>query len=776
MSILHDDNKIRVTAKVKPGQRLIRIGKGDEAVYMPVGISGGGGDSMSFYRCSTYDDGETIPAYSNLVISGLTTPTEANGTYVVNDIEAEGTDRKWSNGDYTVSNSDYTWYIHKSTVTSNKMTALYYCEVLPATKNEGTAANPKYWDSVITDTENRWVTPVYSTGDFGNSGNKCNFYVKLTAGTAYQMGVSENGNDNVVRLYDLADKVLIEDDGNSTDINGIACSDAFTFTPTVTGVYRFEAGAWSTAVGDVQAVCFPAPEVANAPTKTEPWELDWEECGYPKGAYLVSGAGYAGANGEYEPSSTTLDTNTVWTNKDTGVVIKANVSGSWRWEFYTDSSASKTLYTSAWSYDDNSPWDVAPDEWSYTSGNQPIPSFSRGLGVADGTLILTESGVAERPATGVEVWSGYKATQDADSGKWNFADDLTKKLQVKGAIPIEGRIYSSDTTVQVLGLTEANAGKMLCLAHFDGFTNDTAPSFVDGTDTCIVSVQTQSSIVTQNANAKFGNGRWGGNYRNPPSGGCFNIIGLPEIAGDFTIEFWFYYTGYSDFGGTFVYTYTGDDYYAPENVVEIKGENLAETHPQYKLNEWVHRAFVRKGTTVTEYINGVKVGTSEFAVAIGGERKISITGGGVASGSYDVRNYIDEFAIFDYAKYTKDFTPPFIPYDDEPSGLHSVDTAVRDVTVKGIKGISWANSKSYALVSSSATGTSRQWVTADGKWYICFNDMNMNWVIASTPYYYDAGYVEAAYIQYYDDQSMIEPIGHSGWRDAMGNKVKVTNS
>ena len=37
------DNKIRVTGKAKPGQRVIRISNGFDIVYMPIGIAGTGG-------------------------------------------------------------------------------------------------------------------------------------------------------------------------------------------------------------------------------------------------------------------------------------------------------------------------------------------------------------------------------------------------------------------------------------------------------------------------------------------------------------------------------------------------------------------------------------------------------------------------------------------------------------------------------------------------------------------------------------------------------------
>lgn len=740
---------------------------------------GGDGGTMAFYKCASYDNGETIPGYTNIQLSGLTAPADANGTYVLQDKEASGVNRVWHNENgYSIANKNGVWYVYANSVEPNNMTALYYKELLLATTGDGSAENPVYWDNALASADDRTLSESYVTIDYPNSDNKRNFYVKLRAGTPYQMGVKDgHGIDAYIILYDLSGNNLIHGDDNSNEINGVSCSDSISYTPSATGVYRLSAGAYSDGNGTVQVVCYPAPEFAEAQTKTEPWEIEWNVGGAEAGSYIITNAGYAPAIGKYTPSTDTYNGNTVWTNVDTGAVWKASFSGSsWRWFLYPNAESTSYKYVEN-NYDSfTTPWDV---NTPWGGGNLPYPTFAKASGYnAVGTPNFSKSDVAERPATGIKAWTGYKATQNSESLKWSIADAVTSGLEVKGVEPIIGRIYSADTTVQVAGLIEDVPGQMVCLAHFDGFKNDTAPTFIDGTDTCLVAVQIQSSIVTQDANAKFGNGRWGGNYRALPGQGCFNIVGLPEIAGDFTIEFWFYYTGYSDFGGTFVYTYTGDDYYSPENVVEIKGENLTDKRPQYKLKEWVHRAFVRKGTTVTEYINGVKVGTSEFTVALGGDRKISITGGGVASGSYDVRNYIDEFAIFNYAKYSGNFTPPFVPYDDIPSGLRVPDTAVREVSVSGIKGITWANSKSYALANPDYDPEEpqyRYWQTVDGKWYIYFNDMEGCWTIANSTYWDDPGYIEVAYIQSSSEQWQIEPIGSSEWVDAMTKtKVKVT--
>ena len=769
MIILHNDNKIGVTAKVKPGQRLIRISNGDEVVYMPIGISGGGGDGMSFYRCSAYDNGETIPAHANIVISGITSPVDANGTYILQDPTAEGTDRKWVNdGGYGIECSGGVWYIYDTMTQPSVITSLFYADAPPSTTGDGTDENPVYWDDALNGSDDRYITPAFNTGDYSGSGYKRNFYVKLQAGTPYQIGVTSLNNiDYDVILSDITGTLIVRGDENYADINGVSCADSVTYTPSVTGIYRIAAGAFSSAVGNTQVVCYPAPEYAEAPTATEPWEIEWQRGGAKEGAYLIAAAGYAGAIGEYVPSKETFDADTVWTNTTTGAVWKVMGTSydNVRWCLYTDDTFNTKLYYDGGYRNAPTPWDIPIQDLYYgQSYYLPIPTFARGAGQAEGTLAVTQQDIAERPATGVKAWSGYKATQNAENGKWSISNTETTGLLVKGNIPIVGRIYSADTTVQVLGFTEDVSGQMVCLAHFDN-----GRTFTDGTSTCIIQVMGQADIKTDIV--KFGTGSWWGNYRNVPWEGGFNIIGLPAVTGDFTVEFWHYYSGYTTHGGLILYVYQNG-----AMVGELNAIQLAESHPQYIKNAWYHHAFVRQGSTVSEYINGVKVNESEFTATLGGEYSLAVYGGGWSQS--DVRNNIDEFAIFNFAKYTKNFTPPFIPYDDEPSGLRTPDTAVGEVSVSGITSIPFANSKSYTLSNpdyNTEYPYTRIWKTANGEWYIYFDDRDGCWAIANTTSWDDANHVEAAYLSSNsDDQWNIEPIGNSGWIDSTTKaKVKV---
>jgi hypothetical protein len=75
------------------------------------------------------------------------------------------------------------------------------------------------------------------------------------------------------------------------------------------------------------------------------------------------------------------------------------------------------------------------------------------------------------------------------------------------------------------------------------------------------------------------------------------------------------------------------------------------------LNTWTHIAFVRSGTTLTCFLNGVSVGTTTTASSIGSASAGSYIGSS-QSGNYWF-GYIDDLRVTKgYARYTSNFTPP----------------------------------------------------------------------------------------------------------------------
>lgn len=406
-----------------------------------------------------------------------------------------------------------------------------------------------------------------------------------------------------------------------------------------------------------------------------------------------------------------------------------------------------------------------------TQADSPFDVASWTAGTGSGSITVAKVEVAERPATGIKVWSGAKASQ-ADDYTWEYADTATTGLSVIGLEPAVGKTYSADTTVEVAQVyslkppTVDSTDLMVCLAHFDG----NYKTFVDATESCIVEVGNQAAITHEVS--KFGAGCWEGNYLNPPEGGV-NVSMLPLLDA-FTIEWWQWYRGTVKFGGAVMAVM--DDSWEWKF---LNGVSLLPGHPLYKKQEWFHHAFVREkgSSTVTEYISGIPVATHTWEGLLGGASAVWFGAGGSYGANHNNRG--DELAVFSYAKYHGAFTPNDAPYPNINSGLN-IDTEEREVAVEGLTGIHLANKRSYALLDQEATGTDRVWITADGKWRICCdNTMDTEWVVTNREPDYDGNHFVIARLEYdWETEDVtdtdFDPIGHTGWKDAVtGVPIRV---
>lgn len=189
-----------------------------------------------------------------------------------------------------------------------------------------------------------------------------------------------------------------------------------------------------------------------------------------------------------------------------------------------------------------------------------------------------------------------------------------------------------------------NGGNLILLSHFE--TDVSNASIPDETGNFTLTVQNQGNIKLEEANAKFGKGRYWANYYNDYEGGII-LKGLPELDA-FTLEYWEKYYGSSTWGGIVLRdTVTGEKLSASKSTGQIK-------------NTWFHRAFVRmkNSAIVSEYINGIKVAESVFTSRFGNQMQWTM-GGYERANSY---KYADELAIWNGAHYRGDFTPPAEPY------------------------------------------------------------------------------------------------------------------
>lgn len=192
---------------------------------------------------------------------------------------------------------------------------------------------------------------------------------------------------------------------------------------------------------------------------------------------------------------------------------------------------------------------------------------------------------------------------------------------------------------------------------------------VNGTSTALTDVTSRTNMITvstakiSTARSKYGTGSM---YFN----GSSDYISMPVNVGiqateNFTIEFWVY----STVGGTqqtFVSLGNGINIWknTSNQLVVDDGSTgqSAWTGVTISLNQWVHIAVVKNGSTTTGYINGAATGSHTFTP--GSITTINI--GRFWTGSYYYfTGYIDDLRITKYARYTTNFTPMTETFNDK---------------------------------------------------------------------------------------------------------------
>jgi len=153
-----------------------------------------------------------------------------------------------------------------------------------------------------------------------------------------------------------------------------------------------------------------------------------------------------------------------------------------------------------------------------------------------------------------------------------------------------------------------------------------------------------------------------------------SIRSTPQIAilpGDFTIECWVYPTDTSltstwgiidarSAGASASAWLIGLGSYSAGWLMNIYTGTSYNSTARVQANTWTHCAWVRVGSTLTFYINGVAGGTATISGAItGGTTTVYIGSKDNSLGGYGTVGYIDDLRMTNgYARYTGAFTVP----------------------------------------------------------------------------------------------------------------------
>ena len=153
-----------------------------------------------------------------------------------------------------------------------------------------------------------------------------------------------------------------------------------------------------------------------------------------------------------------------------------------------------------------------------------------------------------------------------------------------------------------------------------------------------------------------------GDYLNIATSTAFGIG-----TGDFTIEYWVYFNSLSGTPVVFDMRSSGadtmlSDYYngSGNPVLYYNSANLLVSSGVVAVGSWNHIVWVRSGTTITSYVNGVARGTATSSANFGTTQPFRI-GANITPGAY-VNGYISNFRfVKGAAVYTSNFTPSTTP-------------------------------------------------------------------------------------------------------------------
>ena len=214
-------------------------------------------------------------------------------------------------------------------------------------------------------------------------------------------------------------------------------------------------------------------------------------------------------------------------------------------------------------------------------------------------------------------------------------------------------------------VTDANFSDVSLLLHFNG--TDGSTTFTDSSANA-QTVTLNGDVQIDTADSKFGGASAlfdnTGDFITLPN----NALNVPE-SGDFTIEAFtkvstrgnvIYSTGNTQASDGFLFTISSTD------GLQVFGNaaDIVAASGTYPLNEWVHVALTREGTTARVFINGALAGSGTMSGTYSANANIYIGNrrfGADTTDYYD--GWIDEFRFTKgVARYTAAFTAPIAAF------------------------------------------------------------------------------------------------------------------
>ena len=328
-------------------------------------------------------------------------------------------------------------------------------------------------------------------------------------------------------------------------------------------------------------------------------------------------------------------------------VLSANADGT-GWSYITQSAPAANVDVQVFNT-------TGSFNWYKPANTKMIRVLAQGAGGGGG------SGANRNSAVAALGGAGGAAGAFVDSGLFQIDDGFLTASVVVGAggagavYPVTGSSYLPPVT----------------LMKFETLNDTITPSNT---------LTLTSPAVLSTDRSKFGS------YSLKPTGtgGRTALVTNPTLSTDFTVEAWVYLnsTGSAtSANGVRMFFMDSRDLnvnstsrfaviFATNGVLSYYNGSgsptltLVGTIP-VTTGSWNHIACVRRSNTIKFYVNGVQdtVSVADSVAKSGGSVSLGTSGYTTGETSYYFDGYIDEFAIFQYAKYSATFTPNSTEYN-----------------------------------------------------------------------------------------------------------------
>ena len=134
---------------------------------------------------------------------------------------------------------------------------------------------------------------------------------------------------------------------------------------------------------------------------------------------------------------------------------------------------------------------------------------------------------------------------------------------------------------------------------------------------------------------------------------------------DFTVEFWIkpeeqinqYALLFGSYSNSNLNMFIQDAFCNGNITLAIGNTRIINTNIKYTVNKWMHYAVVRKDGVFCIYENGIKIGETDQYKNINVKMEDFAIGGNSSISDTPYKGYIDNFEVYNYAKYLSDFVP-----------------------------------------------------------------------------------------------------------------------